>query len=409
MTITYDTMTAETVLQAVRQLGPSILERASEIEAGRRVPADLLDELRAAGCFRLVRPATHGGLEASIPEAMRPLESLARADASVAWTVMIGAGSWIDLAHLPRETFDALYTTNPDAITAGVFNPTASVTPVDGSYKVTGRWAFASGCEHADVLFGNGVEGVVDGMPQMRGAVFAPADVTIEDTWSVSGLCGTGSHHFHVDDALVPAERTWDPLGGAPCIDAPIAHLPPPAVISLVMASVALGIAQGALDDITLLASDKVPLLSPVALAGSPVFQLELATADTDLRAARSLLYEEAERVWVTAATGDPLTMEHRAHIRASAVWAADRASSVVATAYRAGGGSSLYMTARSSVGSATSTPSASTSSCAATPSSPLVRSSPARTSSPWCSEPRPPGQGTGGGICRRTPVRASK
>ena len=207
---------------------------------------------------------------------------------------MIGAGSWIDLAHLPRETFDALYATNPDAITAGVFNPTASIVPVDGGYRVDGRWSFASGCEHADVIFGNGVEGIVNGMPQLRGAVFAPDDVTIEDTWSVSGLCGTGSHHIHVDGAIVPAERTYDPMGGEPCIDSLIVHLPPPAVFSLVMASVALGIAQGALDDITLLASDKVPMLSPVALGGNPLFQLDLATADTDLRAARSLLYDEA-------------------------------------------------------------------------------------------------------------------
>ena len=343
MTITHDTMTVETVLQAVRQLAPSILDRAGEIEAGRRMPPDLLDQLRAAGCFRLVRPATHGGLEASIPDAMRALESLARADASVAWTVMIGAGSWIDLAHLPRETFDALYATNPDAITAGVFNPTASIVPVDGGYRVDGRWSFASGCEHADVLFGNGVEGIVDGMPQLRGAVFAPGDVTIEDTWSVSGLCGTGSHHIHVDGTVVPAERTYEPMSGEPCIDAFIVHLPPPAVFSLVMASVALGIAQGALDDITVLASDKVPLLSPVALGGNPVFQLDLATADTELRAARSLLYDEADEVWATAATGDPMTMEQRARGRASAVWAVDRATSVVTTAYRAGGGSSLY------------------------------------------------------------------
>ena len=236
---------------------------------------------------------------------MRALESLARADASVAWTVMIGAGSWIDLAHLPRETFDALYATNPDAITAGVFNPTGSIVRVDGGYQVTGRWSFASGCQHADVLFGNCVEGVVDGMPQLRGAVFAPVDVEIEDTWSVSGLCGTGSHHFHVDGTVVPTERTYAPMNGEPCVDALIVHLPPPAVFSLVIASVALGIAQGALDDITVLASDKVPLLSPVPLGGNPLFQFELATADTDVRAARSLIYEEAERIWAAAASGE--------------------------------------------------------------------------------------------------------
>ena len=85
-------------------------------------------------------------------------------------------------------------------------------------------------------------------------------------------------------------------MGGKPCIEALIVHLPPPAVFSLVMASVALGIAQGALDDITVLASDKMPLYSPVALGGNPLFQLDLATADTDLRAAQSLLYDEAPR-----------------------------------------------------------------------------------------------------------------
>jgi alkylation response protein AidB-like acyl-CoA dehydrogenase len=187
------------------------------------------------------------------------------------------------------------------------------------------------------------VEGVVDGMPRLRGAVFSPEEVTIEDTWSVSGLCGTGSHHFHVDGAVVPAERTYDPMGGEPCIDALIVHLPPPAVFSLVVASVALGIAQGALDDITAMASAKVPLLSPVTLAGNPLFHVDLATADTELRAARSLLYDEAESIWATAAAGDELTMEERARSRASAVWAVDRATSVVSAAYRAGGGSSLY------------------------------------------------------------------
>ena len=65
MTITHDTTTVETVLHAVRQLAPSVFDRAREIEAQRRIPADLLDTLRAAGCFRLVRPASHSGLEAS--------------------------------------------------------------------------------------------------------------------------------------------------------------------------------------------------------------------------------------------------------------------------------------------------------------------------------------------------------
>ena len=178
--------TATDVLDATRELAPTIAARAAEIETARRMPPDLLDDLRRVGCFRGLLPRTHGGLGADLPEAMRIIESLARADASVAWTVMIGAATWIDMAGLPRATFDALFAT-PDVITAGVFNPTGSIAVTPGGYQVSGRWSFASGCEHADWLFGNCLEGVVDSVPQMRMAVLAPEQVVIEDTWTVSG------------------------------------------------------------------------------------------------------------------------------------------------------------------------------------------------------------------------------
>ena len=297
------------MLDAARRLAPSIAARADEIEAGRRVPRDLLDELIAARVFRVARPATHGGVDADLPGAMRVYEALARADASVGWTVMIGSGSWCDLAALPRATFDELFSDAPDVITAGVFNPTGSIAADDDGYRVTGRWSFASGCEHADWIYGNCVEAVVDGVPRLRIAVFSPDQVVIEDTWTVSGLCGTGSHHFHVDSVVVPAERTLDPMGDPPSLDAPIVRVPIPALIALAVASVAVGCAQGALDDIVAVAAEKVPLLDRRALAANPTFQLELATADTELSAARALIYETAEAAWEAATVAAEFTL----------------------------------------------------------------------------------------------------
>ncbi|MGH9117717.1 MAG: acyl-CoA dehydrogenase family protein [Acidimicrobiales bacterium] len=132
-------------------------------------------------------------------------------------------------------------------------------------------------------------------------------------------------------------------LADEPCLDTPIVHIPPPALFSLGIASVAVGIAQGALDDITALAAGKVPLLAHAPLAANPLFQLELATADTELRAARALLYETAAGAWETATSTAPFTLEERARIRAAAAWATERAAAVVTTAYRSGGGSSIY------------------------------------------------------------------
>jgi alkylation response protein AidB-like acyl-CoA dehydrogenase len=331
------------VLAAAEQLAPTIADRAPDVEAARRIPPDLLDELLAAGCFRILIPRSHGGAGADLATGMRMNERLARADGSVGWTVMIGAAAWGDLAALPRATFDALFEHGPDILAAGAFNPTGHIVAEDGGYRVNGRWGFASGCEHANWLFGNSVEGVADGMPQLRIAVFTPDEVTIEDTWDVSGLCGTGSHHFRVDDVFVPTDRTFRPFVDHPSIDEPIVRIPPPTVIPLLISSVALGIARGALDDVVALAAEKVPLLSPAPLATDPAFHVDLATADTDLRAARALVYELTHEVWAVATAGGELSMDLRARVRAAGAWCAVRSAAVVDSAYRSGGGTSLY------------------------------------------------------------------
>ncbi|MDP1820121.1 MAG: acyl-CoA dehydrogenase family protein [Acidimicrobiales bacterium] len=339
------TLTADPRIDAVAGILPTIAARASEIEAARRLPLDLLDELVGAGCFGVVLPVSHGGRGGDLPAALNLFESVAVADGSAGWTVMIGASAWCDVASLPRATFDSLYAGRDRTILAGAFNPMgASITPGEGGYRVTGRWSFASGCEHADWLFGNCIEGFADGGPKFRAAVFSPDQVTIEDTWHVSGLCGTGSHHFSVDDLFVPAERTFVPMVDHPALDEPIVRVAPPVVFGLGIASVAIGIARGAIEEIVALATGKVPLLAREPLAANSMFQREFAAADTDLRAARLLLQEVAGEVWLAAVAGEPLTLEQRARTRSAAVWVVERAVAIVETAYRNGGGSSLYL-----------------------------------------------------------------
>lgn len=340
--MTRSTTTPEAVLSAVTSLTPTVRARAAEVEAARRLPADLLAELRDAGAFGILRPPSHGGAGADLVAAGRVFETLARADASVAWTVMIGAGTWCDLVELSRSDFDAVLS-SPDSIGAGAFSPSGSLTKVAGGYRVEGRWGFVSGCEHADWLYANGIEGVVDGVPQMRMAVFTPDQVTIEDTWNVSGLRGTGSHHIRVDGVVVPASRTMVPMAGNPCIDTPIVRIPPPSVFSTFIAALAVGVARGALDDVVDLAAGKVPLLDHAPLATNARFQYSLAVADTDVRAARALLDETAGWMWATAIAGDELTIDQRGAIRAAAAWATTRCASAVDVAYEAGGSSSLY------------------------------------------------------------------
>jgi alkylation response protein AidB-like acyl-CoA dehydrogenase len=336
------TTSIDHVLEAVDRLAPTIRARAAEMEAAREIPVDVLDDLIAAGAFRTLLPASHGGVGAELPDVLRLFEALAVADASTAWTVMIGGGSWFDLLGLPRASFDQLFE-DGDTIIAGVFSPSGSLTASGDHYRVSGRWAFASGCRHARWLFGNCVEAMTEDGPVLRIAVFRPDQVAIEDTWTVSGLAATGSHHFRAVDAEVPAAMTATLFDHEPCLDIPLARITPPALFSVCIASVAVGIAQGALDDITVLAGDKVPLLAAGTLVENPLFQYDLAVADTDLRAARALLRETAESVWQSAVDGATPDAQEHARMRAAGVWIAERAAAVTQVAYRHGGGTSLY------------------------------------------------------------------
>lgn len=339
----HDRSAAAHILDATRRLAPSIAARAPMIEAAGRLPSDVLSDLTAARCFRLLLPESHGGAGADLPTAMSMYQELAEADGSVGWTAMIGGGGWLDLVGLPRATFDELFD-GSDVTTAGAFAPTGTATAVEGGYRIEGRWGFASGIDHATWVYANSYEGETDGHPLLRIAVFSRDQVQIEDTWSVVGLCGTGSKHFGVPGVVVPRERTLDALGHERCLDEPIVRVPVPTFFALSVAAVALGIARGALDDVVDLAQGKEPLLGPTMLAANPTFQHSLAMADTELRAACVLIHEAAGEVWSLAVEGVPPGLDQVARYRAAAAWAVDRAAAIVDTAYRAGGGSTIYL-----------------------------------------------------------------
>ena len=343
MSNTATTLSPTSVVERARALAPELADRARQIEADRRVPDDLLRTLTAEGCFRMLLPRDRGGIEASLPEALALYEALAEGDASTAWIVMIGSVAWCDLASLPRASFDELFPTDQNVIVAGAFAPSGSITPVEGGYELRGRWAFASGCEHATVFFANAIEGFADGRPLMRASALLPEQVTIEDTWHVAGLRGSGSHHFSVNGVIVPAERTFVPLVDQPNIDVPVLRIPTPSTFSLAIAAVSTGTASGALDEVAHLAAEKVPLLAPGTLGLDPLFHAGYSRAATNLAAARSLLFDTAEHLWDRAITGDPLTLEDRGRARATAAWATEAALSVTEFAYRAGGGTAIY------------------------------------------------------------------
>src|SRR5215469_1803104 len=134
------------LLASIRELAPGITSRAAEIEAGRRMPPDLVEALRSIGIFRMFVPQSHGGLELDMPAALEIFGALSRIDGSVGWTAMIGGGCDMFASLLPRDTYEQVYENGPDVIIAGTVQPAGRAEAAPGGWWVNGRWPFASGC-----------------------------------------------------------------------------------------------------------------------------------------------------------------------------------------------------------------------------------------------------------------------
>jgi indole-3-acetate monooxygenase len=342
---------AQKLLSAIREMAPGINARATEIESARELPADLLRDLVGAGCFRMFVPRSHGGLEMDLPSSLEIFEVLACADGSTGWTVMIGAESALLFALLPRKRFDALYADGPDLVGAGSFTPRGEAKVMPGGFEVSGRWPFASGCLHSKWLVGNCLvtengkprPGPLPDMPETRFALFRSEQAQIVDTWFVSGLKGTGSNDIAVEKIQIAHDDTFDAFFGQPCIPGPlyIAAIPQ---FSLHVASVGVGIAQHAIDDIIALATNqKRRLFAQTALAETPVFQHNLARAELSLRAARAVLRRQAEMFWAGVSAGRVPTPAERIQSSVTGTWAAATAAAVVDSCYTAGGGTVVY------------------------------------------------------------------
>jgi alkylation response protein AidB-like acyl-CoA dehydrogenase len=296
-------LTAERILANARALAPEIAARAAEAAALRRLPRDLVDKLKTAGCFRVMFPKKWGGPQMPLPMQLELIEVLAHADAAVAWCVKIGSDSGLFAAWLEESAAHELYT-DIDSVTAGQAPPNGRALAVEGGYRVTGRWGFGSGCTHADVMVGGCVVDDVraagpGGVPQVIHVLAPASGWQIEDTWFAHGLAGSGSHHYSTKDLFVPAAHVLD-LNAPSRRDEPLYRLPITASVSIPMAGVPLGLARRAIDELVVLAGKKVIALPPppVLLKNLPRVRLAVARAESLLGAARAYVYGTVERLW---------------------------------------------------------------------------------------------------------------
>ncbi|MBF6148396.1 acyl-CoA dehydrogenase family protein [Nocardia nova] len=343
--------TRRELLAAAQALVPELRATADQADRDRRLPEQTVAALRDGGFFKLTTPRRFGGHQANMRTYLEVTAELARGCSSSAWVTMILGGGNFSTSLYNEKAQNEVFGTNPDAAVAGVLTAGATGVRTAGGQVLTGKWGFASGSYQADwiVLVFN----IIDdkGQPIDQGLALVPmSELTIEDTWFVAGMRGTGSNTVVAQDVFVPDHRilslTALAQGRYATEFTDEAEYRTHALTALVLAIVGpqLGMAQAALERVL----DIVAKGKPISYsfyqrsADSPSYQLNIADAASLIDKARLHALRAADDLDEAGRTGEiPGTLQ-RARIRMDIGQAAKHAREAVDLLLNVGGAGSF-------------------------------------------------------------------
>src|SRR3954452_20979883 len=306
-------------VQAAAALKPALRDYHVEIEREQRFPRALVEQLHAAGFYRMVIPRALGGLEADPLTYLRVVELLAEGCGSGGWDLANNSIGHLVTLGLPDDGAREIHGNGPANLAGSPGPGGGQAGPVEGRYRVTGRWTFGSGCHEAAWMLGS-FQIVEDGKPRLspegkplflRGIFPPPEAEIVPGSWDVAGLRGTGSFDWTVDNVFLPERRTmvhagipldnqWSRWLGVTY------QLPPVCWVGPHHSAVIPGIARAGIDELIELAAGKQPRGRPVGLlCDNPQVQDAVGRADAILNAGRAYRTAIITELWNTIAAGE--------------------------------------------------------------------------------------------------------
>jgi indole-3-acetate monooxygenase len=306
----------------VSAFAAAIRARAGEAEQLGTMPGDLADTAKRDGLFTLALPRSLGGLELDPLTIISVVEALSHADGSGGWTAAI-SNNTVFFAWLEPSVAKEILGADPRVAATCMFTPLGRAVPADdGTFTVSGRWPFSTGCLHADwfqagmfVMDGAAPRLTADGRPDYRFAFFPREQAQVFRNWDVLGLRGTGSNSIGARQVPVPAEHVAAMFFEPARHDGALWRIPCFTLAGLFLAGFPLGVARRALDEFASLAPARTRAPSSTPLASEPECQVTFAHAEGSVRAARSLIFDEVGRLWDIAQRGDVPDLQARAGV----------------------------------------------------------------------------------------------
>ena len=337
------TLTREEALRRAEALVPVLRERAPECESMRRCPDATIADFVSSELLRICMPARFGGFELGYDVYCEVAKTLAHGCGSQAWVYMVLADNALKLAAFTPQAQEEVWTENPNAKLSNAVAPLGKGEVVDGGVKWTGRHPFSSGVDHADWVMPTGY--VQRGEKKQTVSVLIPKkDVKVIDDWHVVGLAGTGSKTFEVNGAFVPAHRILskeDDEAGSALYQSPVFHLPRGGVSSASYAAVAVGVAEGFIEEYIKYTAPRKSRTTVVAEEMGT--QMGIGIAASEIEAASVMLMDPLRETMRLLERGEPIPKTLNLRGKRNAAYAAQLSIAAVQKLFNAAGGRALY------------------------------------------------------------------
>ncbi|RZQ63142.1 3-hydroxy-9,10-secoandrosta-1,3,5(10)-triene-9,17-dione monooxygenase oxygenase subunit [Amycolatopsis suaedae] len=344
-------MSEHGVIARVRQLLPTLRDRAQETEDLRRIPDESIKALSETGFFRLLQPKPYGGDEADPVTFYTAVKLIAGACGSTGWVASIlGVHPW-HVALFDAKAQEEVWGDDVDTLVSSSYAPMGKATVVDGGYRLSGRWSFSSGCDHCTWVLLGGPAFDADGRPVDFCTYLLPiADYTIVDVWDTVGLRGTGSNDIVVEDVFVPAHRALSFTATAKCVTpgqkvnpGPLYRLPYGSVHPSTITAPIIGMAQGAYDAHVEYQRQRVRASYAGEKANEdPFAKVRIAEAASEIDAAWLQLTHNIDELYQLACAGEKLPFATRLRVRRDQVRGTERAIAAVDRLFENSGGKAL-------------------------------------------------------------------
>lgn len=341
---------AAALLERVREVVPALAADAEEAERIRRPTDAQIRTLEDTGVFRLMVPRAYDGLELDLDAFLEVGLALARADVSIAWVATFCIEhNWM-LCQFPETFQKEVFAGAAWILAPAVIAPTGAATPVDGGFRLSGRWSWGSGAMHASwAIVGTLAVGEEPSPEAMRFMALPMSEVEIEDVWHVDGMCGTGSNDLVVADAFVPTERTVSVADlasghahGATLHEGALYRTPMIPILMLAASAPLVGRAVWAARSFADTLQARMRINAPgTKVSDRPAAQVRLAQATLEAAQAERTLREVAADV--RRLRGDAPLLE-RARWAASITQAVHQARGVLQDVAEASGGSAHFL-----------------------------------------------------------------